>query len=241
MLQLNRGEIMEKHKNAIITVAVIVFVVILTFVLSILGASKYYKTIDESEYKSIIKKDAIIYIGDNEKIEEALEEVTDSKEIKVYAISKVKEHDSNVIEIWKNGKLVSSSNFSEMEKPTTEKTKKNVTMDEYLKQITKEGYNFMVIGRTGCGYCEMYEESLNDLLKTYSIDVYYLNIYDITDEDYNKLVNSDSFFSTNEWGTPTSMIYKDGELVKIINGYRESSKLLSELATLFVEQKIVEN
>ena len=74
---------MEKHKNAIITVAVIVFVVILTFVLSILGASKYYKTIDESEYKSIIKKDAIIYIGDNEKIEEALEEVTDSKEIKV--------------------------------------------------------------------------------------------------------------------------------------------------------------
>ena len=228
---------MKKYQSILVPVVIVLLVIFAVFVLSKTQEGKYYKTIDEKEYKEITKKDAVVYVGDNDDIVSTLKKIGKDNDIKIYVLEK---NDSDVVEVWKKGKKTSSYDISKLLVTGEAKEKKKVTMDEYVAKTKAEGYNFMYVGRTGCGYCEKYDESIKDLLSKYDIEVYYLDIANLNDGEYEKLTATDTYFATEQWGTPTTMLYKDGVRINMLSGYVDSASLVEFVTSSFLTQYFVE-
>lgn len=220
MIKLNRGVNMEKIKNVIIGVIVLLVVLALVFFLSNSIDNRNYKEVKKDEYEEVIKKDAIVYLGKDETISSALKSLADENDEKIYNYTSSKE----VLEVYKKGKLVSSFEFSSI-KGNNDKELKEVDINGYLEKVKADGYNFMYVGRTGCHYCEQFDVSIEELFASYNIDMYYIDISKLDEEGTSKLIASDKYFSENEWGTPTSILYKDGVKVDMLSGYVDGSKL----------------
>ncbi len=228
---------MKKYQSVLIPIVIVLLVIFAVFALSKTQEGKYYKTINEKEYKEITKKDAVVYVGNNEDIVSTLEKIGKDNGIKIYAFEK---DDPDVVEIWKEGKKASSFDISKLLVSGDAKEKKKVTMDEYVAKTKAEGYNFMYVGRTGCGYCEKYDASIKDLLAKYDIGVYYLDIADLNEEEYEKLNATDTYFASEQWGTPTTMLYKDGVRINMLSGYVDSTSLIEFVTSSFLTQYFVE-
>ena len=99
---------MEKIKNVIIGVIVLLVVLALVFFLSNSIDNRNYKEVKKDEYEEVIKKDAIVYLGKDETISSALKSLADENDEKIYNYTSSKE----VLEVYKKGKLVSSFEFS---------------------------------------------------------------------------------------------------------------------------------
>lgn len=202
--------------------------------------------IDYNEYKKIIEKNAIVYYGENKDLEE-LNEFADEKDLEIAILNpenlskseikqlKLKEGNIYVYKKGKNTykynkKIEKSALITEFRKEgLIERTYMTIGINEYLDIIKKDGYHFMFIGSESCGYCKQFKESVNESLKKYDYNVYYLDISSLSQEDYDKLYQTDSYFSENEWGTPLNFLYKYGKRIGEISGYVPASELISFL------------
>lgn len=100
-----------------------------------------------------------------------------------------------------------------------------VNADELLELYDKEGYYLIYTGRSTCGYCVMYVPVLKEIQEKYDIDVYYLDITKVTQDDYDKLTKVENLLTENFGTTPLTMVYKDGKYVDGTVGYVEASVL----------------
>lgn len=108
---------------------------------------------------------------------------------------------------------------------------KDITVSEYLDIIAKDDTSIIYIGRPGCGYCQMFNPILTEVLNKYKIGVEYVNIEEIaSEEEWNSFIESNDYLSAGEWGTPTLIIYKNGEVVNINPGYVENDVLVKFLS-----------
>ena len=87
----------------------------------------------------------------------------------------------------------------------------------------------MFIGSASCGYCTMFKEEISKVQVLYDVNFYYLDLYNVEQDDLKKLYNSDEYFTTEEWGTPLNFLYKDGKKVNVLSGYVESDNLIEFL------------
>ena len=67
---------MKKYKSILGPVVVVLLVVLAVFGLSNVKDGKYYKTIDKKEYKELAKKDAVVYVGNNDDAVSSLEKIS---------------------------------------------------------------------------------------------------------------------------------------------------------------------
>ena len=88
----------------------------------------------------------------------------------------------------------------------------------YKKVLKSSNTNILVIGQTSCGYCIKAKPILNQLIADKNIKINYLNITNLSDEEREKFDKSLSYFSENNWGTPLTLIIKDGKVVDSANG-----------------------
>lgn len=228
-------------------ISLITLAVVIVFVLAFLVEAKdNVYDITYNEYKEITKSDGIVYYGNEDEIEE-LKAFADEKDLEIAILnpenlskSEVKQLDlsKETIYVYEDGKKVykyddeitSSKLISAFaEEGLIDRTFKTITLDEYLKIIKKDGYHFMFIGSESCGYCTQFKESINESLEDYDYNVYYLDIGTLSEDDFDKLYDTDSYFSENEWGTPLNFLYKDGKRIGEINGYVETSELVKFL------------
>ena len=90
-------------------------------------------------------------------------------------------------------------------------SKKYTTYDEisysdYKEMISNKETFPLVIGRTGCSACELFKPTMEAFISKYDIDVKYIDISKLSDEENNEFSSLVGFNST-----PTTIFFKDGE------------------------------
>lgn len=100
----------------------------------------------------------------------------------------------------------------------------------YKSKVDNDENFIVVIERTGCDYCEMYMPVLEDATAELAIPVYYIDIANITEDEYNELSETNSYLKRNKkWGTPTTLLMSGDIVVDSISGYVEKEEFIEEI------------
>ena len=59
---------------------------------------------------------------------------------------------------------------------------------------------------------------MNEIADEYGIEINYINVNTLTQEQSGKLSKYISFLGENEWGTPLTLIVNNGEVIDSANG-----------------------
>lgn len=241
---------MKKFKNVFI-VLIVILAIVGIFFLSKLGEDRYFKKISYETYENLSSKGSVLlYVSskgdkkDCKLIKEFAEE--NNLEIKyIYSedlTNKQKEEllgeDNQAFIYSKDGKAnsykddINTSNLTTYLKNqgVLPKTYIEITMNEF-SELLKSEYFAIVIGRTGCHYCDEYKPIMNEVINSTSVNIYYLDIANLDEAGYNTLISSSNYLSNNQWGTPTTLLFKKGVEVDHISGYVDATKLTSFLTT----------
>lgn len=111
-----------------------------------------------------------------------------------------------------------------------------ITYDEYEEIIEKSGTNIVVIGQTTCSHCIAIKPALNKVAGEYELTINYLNLTEMTQTEYNNFQNSlkeieyndPDFVEEGSFGTPLTLIIKNGKVKDYISGQRTISQLVRE-------------
>lgn len=106
------------------------------------------------------------------------------------------------------------------------KTYQEITYTEYNKMIEEKQNFVLFIGSETCSACAVYKEYLNEVIKDYQVEVKYIDLDKVTEDEYNKLKARHSFS-----GTPTTIFITDGyekSTYNRINGSKEYNKIVEK-------------
>ncbi len=81
----------------------------------------------------------------------------------------------------------------------------NSTIDDIEKKVENNESFILYIGSSDCSNCASFTPKLKNVVNKNKITVYYIDIYNISDEDYTRL-----FKIVNFQGTPTVAFIKNG-------------------------------
>lgn len=109
-----------------------------------------------------------------------------------------------------------------------------ITYSEYEEKLGTEAPFVVVIKRDGCGYCEMYDPIVTEVADEYGLPIRYINMSNLTQEEYNKLGKSNSYLRKEQWGTPTTLFMYGEHVVDSIGGYVEKDTLVEFVKENFV-------
>ena len=240
---------MKKVVKILIPVIIVLVVLALAF---FVGAKQDVEKISYKDYQKIKENSGYVYYGSEENTN-ALKSLADQADLEISILDpkdlseseiKTENLEEGVIYLYEDGKVVYTydGNLSDyklmqslMNENLIDKTYLTITLDDYLEIIKEDGYHFMFIGSDTCGYCTQFKESINETLKDYNYNVYYLNIGNFSEEDVTKLYETDSYFTENTWGTPLNFLYKDGERIDVLSGYVDAN----ELTNFLQENKVI--
>ena len=110
----------------------------------------------------------------------------------------------------------------------------DITYAEYEEKIDSEKPFMVVIVNNGCGYCEMYIPVIEEVVSEYKLPIYKLNLANLTNDEYNKLSNSNSYLKREKWGTPTTLLMQGSQVIDSIGGYTEKDSVVD-----FIEENVV--
>ena len=100
---------------------------------------------------------------------------------------------------------------------------------EIIEKIENEEDLVLLISQTTCSHCENYKPKLKDVAKKYKVNVYYIDI-DLLDEDeYDEL---DSYLSMGSSGTPLTIFLingKESTVANRIKGDTSKEKIIKKL------------
>ena len=109
-------------------------------------------------------------------------------------------------------------------------------IDSYTKLEEKLNTNdilFLVIGRSNCSYCNNYLNTLNSVIKNYDLEILYIDITKLSEDDYYKLRHSELVIpgkcnDTNnditidqKFGTPMTLFINNKNTIDCIRGYKD--------------------
>lgn len=82
-----------------------------------------------------------------------------------------------------------------------------------FNQKKENGDSFpLVIGSSTCSACATYEVVMNGFIDDNQVEVFYIDLDAISEDEYNSLKTEISFT-----GTPTTVFYQDGKLTSFYN------------------------
>ena len=111
-----------------------------------------------------------------------------------------------------------------------------ITYSNYLEKIDSNEPFLVVIVKDGCGYCEMYEPILKEVADEYNLPINYINLTNLSEEEYNDLAQSNAYWKKNQWGTPTTLFMLGDSVIDSIGGYVDKDKFVD-----FVKENFVVN
>ncbi len=122
--------------------------------------------------------------------------------------------------------------------------KKLTTYNDFINYANKNTNTFMVFGKSTCHYCNMYEPILNNVSSEYGIEVIYVDLGALTQEDYYRVLNSSLMIPrkcnnsgvdiplSSGFGTPLSLFVNSGYTYDCIRGYKDHDTLVGILRTI---------
>lgn len=101
-----------------------------------------------------------------------------------------------------------------------------LTYGEYETKIKNKDSFVLLMWQTGCSHCISFEPTLNKIISYYNLEIYSINLKNVTDDEYSKIENK-TFIS----GTPTTVVFKDGVTqTKKLIGDKDTESVLEFLS-----------
>lgn len=111
-----------------------------------------------------------------------------------------------------------------------------INYEKYKSLIRSSEKNIIVIGQTSCSHCIAIKPALNSVAGDYNLTINYLNLTDLTTEESNSFFesltkieyNDPDFLEDGSFGTPLTLIVKNGKVRSYISGSKTYSQLVRE-------------
>lgn len=103
-----------------------------------------------------------------------------------------------------------------------------------FNKLKEENKTFpLVIGSATCSACSMYKPVMEQFISDYQLEVFYIDLSKLSDEDYGKLKAEITFD-----GTPTTVFYEDGKLTSFYDRIT-SAVSIDEVISKFKEKNYI--
>ena len=80
-----------------------------------------------------------------------------------------------------------------------------LNFNELQAKLDNKDSFVLVIGSSTCSACAKYEETMKSVIKDNNVEIFYLDLQQLTDEEYSKIYSKYVIIST-----PTTIFIKDG-------------------------------
>lgn len=97
-----------------------------------------------------------------------------------------------------------------------------------IDKTTKKEDFILCVSASECVHCNEYKPKLKKITNSYDLKIYYVNVDEFSDSDYEKFKSDFSF----DGGTPTTIFFKNGEektTASRINGNEKMEKIINKL------------
>ena len=186
-----------------------------------------YYAIDSNELSNSQRKAVLEKLG----IEHATPTTVIVENGKVIDVQEGYTDGNNLVEFFKENEILPEDAVYSAEKYIT-----FIDYNKYRSLIKSEDTNIIVIGQSTCGHCIAIKPALNSVAEDYDLTINYLNLTEITEEESNKFYesledieyNDPDFVESGSFGTPLTLIIKDGKVIDYISGSRTISQLVRE-------------
>ena len=103
-----------------------------------------------------------------------------------------------------------------------------IDVDKYLEILNGDELSVVIVGRSGCEYCQIAEPILQKISKDYDLDINYLSVDTFDKEDNDRFLESDSYFKEKGGvATPTILIIEDKEIKTRLEGLYTTDDYIS--------------
>lgn len=105
-----------------------------------------------------------------------------------------------------------------------------VDYDEYNELIKSDQNQALILASSTCHFCLSERPILDEIVEEYGIKLNWIYLDEIlsTEDIYNEFMSSLDWFVQNQnWGTPTTLIIKNGQVESVLSGYRSKDDLIS--------------
>lgn len=121
---------------------------------------------------------------------------------------------------------------------------KFIDYEEYKKIIKSKDKKVIIIGQAGCTYCIGAKEILNNISKAYKLDVHYLDVKDLQNNEYKELFeelpkkgyDNTKLTEQQTFDMPTLLVFKDDKVKSYLSGAKELEGYIKFLK----EQEVIE-
>lgn len=110
-----------------------------------------------------------------------------------------------------------------------------ITYSEYEEKMNEEKPFLVIIIKDGCGYCEAYTPIVKEVAEEYNLPIYYINLTNITEEEYTALSKSNSYLKSQQWGTPTTLLMSGNTVVGSISGYVDKDTFVKDMIDKYIK------
>lgn len=115
-----------------------------------------------------------------------------------------------------------------------------INYSDYEDIVNSDDTSVVTIGQTGCSHCIATKPVLNVIAKDYNLKVNYLNLTEMSTEEQKSLSESlknigyddEEFLSSGSFGTPLTLVIKDGKVISYINGENPTSYYIRKFKKL---------
>lgn len=109
-----------------------------------------------------------------------------------------------------------------------ENIKSGKYLDEFYSAFNGSEEKLVMIGRDNCSWCQLFKPSLDSMHDSFGLEYLYVNTNELTSKVFKKLLK-DIGVNEDEFGTPYTVVVKDGKVVDSLNGYVDEVELLDFL------------
>ena len=117
------------------------------------------------------------------------------------------------------------SNAQQESQKVTDEEKKEfpqINMDTYLEYYSGEEMKIVLLARPTCTYCQIAEPIIQKIAKDYNLNIDYLNTDEFSEDDQQRLMNSDEFFKEG-YGTPVLLIVGQNKIIDKVDGLTDTA------------------
>lgn len=80
-----------------------------------------------------------------------------------------------------------------------------ISVTQFQEKLDAKESFILVIGSDTCSACKSHEPTMQKVMKDTNLEIFYINLHVLSDEDYSKIYSSYVVTST-----PTTLFFKDG-------------------------------
>ena len=106
--------------------------------------------------------------------------------------------------------------------------------DKFIEDYQSSEYNIVLIASPTCHYCELAEPILQNIAYVNDLNIEYLDISTLNDEENSRLNNCDEFFKGGV-GTPLLLILGDNSIINKVDGLVDRSTYMD----FFIKTNII--